>query len=36
LQVNEAREQQPRGGGCRTPGDRVHSGGRAGNSRRSY
>jgi cold-inducible RNA-binding protein len=36
LQVNEARPQEPRSGGCRSQGDRVHSGGRPGNARRSY
>jgi RNA recognition motif-containing protein len=36
LQVNEARPQEPRSGGCRSPGGRVHSGGRPGNTRRSY
>ena len=36
LQVNEARPQEPRSGGCRSQGGRVHSGGRPGNARRSY
>jgi hypothetical protein len=36
LQVNEARPQEPRSGGCRSQGGRVHSGGRPGNTRRSY
>jgi len=37
LQVNEARPQEPRSGGCRTPGARLYSGARAsGNGRRSY
>jgi RNA recognition motif-containing protein len=37
LQVNEARPQEPRTGGCRTQGSRVYSGARAGsNGRRSY
>src|SRR6266403_1507319 len=37
LQVNEARPQEPRTGGCRTQGSRVYSGARVGsNGRRSY
>jgi cold-inducible RNA-binding protein len=34
LQVNEARPQEPRSGGCRTEGARVYSGRRAGDSGR--
>lgn len=34
LQVNEARPQEPRSGGCRTEGGRVYSGRRAGGSGR--
>jgi cold-inducible RNA-binding protein len=37
LQVNEARPQEPRSGGCRTEGARVYSGRRAGDTgRRSH
>ena len=37
LQVNEARPQESRGGGCRTNSGRVYSGAGAGsNGRRSY
>jgi cold-inducible RNA-binding protein len=35
LQVNEARPQEPRGGGCRSQAPRVYSAGRAGSSRRN-
>ena len=36
LQVNEARPQEPRTGGCRSQGGKVYSGARAsGNGRRS-
>ncbi|MCU1240085.1 MAG: recognition motif protein [Candidatus Acidoferrum typicum] len=35
LQVNEARPEEPRGGGCRSQAPRAYSVGRAGSNRRN-
>jgi RNA recognition motif-containing protein len=35
LQVNEARLEEPRGGGCRTPSSRAYAPGRASSTRRN-